>query len=181
MPSPRRRPARPARRPEAMLARLFPHQFDNRFEGHRAALWLLAVLVGLKLIVSVNSIVNTEAVARGADGFPLASYGGDGARAVLMLFALGAVANLALGLVGLAALVRYRAMVPFVLLLALVDHAGRRLVVQAYAIERADAAPAAFAINLTVLALLVAGLALSLWPRARGGRGQGPGRSRLRH
>ena len=89
-----------------MLERLFPRQVDNRFDGQRLALWLLALLIGLKLMVSLNSILNTASVAEGADGFPLASYGGDGARAVLMLFAVGAVANLAAALFGLAVLVR---------------------------------------------------------------------------
>jgi hypothetical protein len=148
-----------------MLLRLFPRQIDNRFEGHRLALWLLALLVGLKLIVSLNSILNTAAVASGADGFPLDSYGADGARAVLMLFAIGAVANLTLALFGVAVLVRYRAMVPFVFLLSIFEHVGRRLVVETYSIERAQALPAAFAINMAVLALLLIGLALSLWPR----------------
>ena len=148
-----------------MLERLFPRQADNRFGGQRLALWLLAILIGLKLVVSLNSILNTASVAEGADGFRLASYGADGARAVLMLFALGAVANLVMALLGVAVLVRWRAMVPFVYLLALLEHGARRLVVQGYAIERAEALSAGGAINLAILALLLAGLCLSLWPR----------------
>jgi hypothetical protein len=150
-----------------MLERLFPRQVDNRFDGQRLALWLLALLIGLKLMVSLNSILNTASVAEGADGFPLASYGGDGARAVLMLFAVGAVANLAAALFGLAVLVRWRGMVPFVYLLSLLEHGGRRLVVQSYAIERSQGMSGAAAINLAIFALLLAGLALSLWRRRR--------------
>ena len=150
-----------------MLERLFPRQVDNRFDGQRLALWLLALLIGLKLMVSLNSILNTASVAEGADGFPLASYGADGARAVLMLFAVGAVANLAASLFGLAVLVRWRAMVPFVYLLSLLEQGGRRLVVQSYAIERSQGMSGAAAINLAIFALLLAGLALSLWRRRR--------------
>ena len=150
-----------------MLERLFPRQVDNRFDGQRLALWLLALLIGLKLMVSLNSILNTASVAEGADGFPLASYGADGARAVLMLFAVGAVANLAAALFGLAVLVRWRAMVPFVYLLSLLEQGGRRLVVQSYAIERSQGMSGAAAINLAIFALLLAGLALSLWRRRR--------------
>ena len=32
-----------------MLERLFPRQVDNRFDGYRAALWLMGLLVALKL------------------------------------------------------------------------------------------------------------------------------------
>lgn len=147
-----------------MFARLFPSQFDNRFQGWRAALWLLGLLLFLRLAISVNSIFNTESVAAGADKFPLASYGGDGARAVLMLFALHALAELMIALVGVLALVRYRAMVPFVFLLLSAEHVARRLVVQGYAIERSAPTTAAYVINYGMLAVLLGGLLLSLLP-----------------
>ena len=148
-----------------MIARLFPGQFDNRYEGWRTALWILGLLLFLRLVMSVNSIFNTESVAAGADKFPLASYGADGARAVLMLFALHSLAELMLVAVGIAALARYRAMVPFVFLLLTAEHVGRRLIVQGYAIDRSAPTTAAYVINYGMLALLVAGLVLSLIPR----------------
>ena len=147
-----------------MLARLFPRQFDNRYDGWRTALWVLGLLLFMRLAMSVNSIFNTEQVAAGADKFPLASYGADGARAVLMLFALHAVAELMLALVGVLALVRYRTMVPFVFLLLGAEHVARRFIVQGYAIERSAPTTGAYVINYGVLALLAIGLALSLIP-----------------
>src|SRR5687767_2341732 len=99
-----------------MLTRLFPRVADNRFEGHRAALWLLGLLIALKLVIGLNSIFNTASVASGADGIPLDSYGAAAAREVLLLFALLALGHLALTLVALAALIRWRALVPFVYL-----------------------------------------------------------------
>ena len=150
-----------------MFDRLLPRQFDNRFDGYRLALWLLGLLLALKLVISVNSLLNTASVAAGADKFPLASYGADGANAVLMLFALHALAGLMLTLVGILALVRYRAMVPFVFLLLAVEQIARRLIVQAYAIQRSEPTSAAVIVNMTLLGLLLLGLALSLWPRKR--------------
>jgi hypothetical protein len=146
--------------------RLFPRQFDNRYHGYKAALWLLGLFVALKLVVSTNSILNTASVAAGADGFPLESYGGDGARAVLMLFALDAVGNLMLALIGLAALVRYRAMVPFIYLLAVLEQIVRRSVIGSYAIDRSGQPGAVSYVIYAVLALLVVGMILSLLGRA---------------
>jgi hypothetical protein len=146
--------------------RLFPRQFDNRYHGYKAALWLLGLFVALKLVVSTNSILNTASVAAGADGFPLESYGGDGARAVLMLFALDAVGNLMLALIGLAALVRYRAMVPFIYLLAVLEQIVRRTVIGSYAIDRSGQPGAVSYVIYAVLALLVLGMILSLLGRA---------------
>jgi hypothetical protein len=150
-----------------MLERLFPDRIDNRFEGHRLALWLLAIHVALKLVISVNSIANTAKIAAGADGFRLASYGADGAQAVLMLFAVDAVAGSTFALLGVIALLRYRAMVPMVLLLLLFEYAGRRLIVMSYPIERGSSMSFAFALNVAMLALLLVALGLSLWPRER--------------
>jgi hypothetical protein len=147
-----------------MFARLFPSQFDNRFEAWRTALWLLGLLLFLRLAMSVNSIFNTEEVAAGADKFPLASYGSDGGRAVLMLFALHSLAELMLALVGVLALIRYRAMVPFLFLLLSAEHVARQLIVQGYAIERSAPTTAAYVINYGMLAVLLIGLALSLIP-----------------
>ena len=147
-----------------MLARLFPPHFDHRFDGWRAALWLLGLLLSLRLVMSVNSIFNTEQVATGADKFPLASYGGDGAQAVLMLFALHSLAELMLALLGILALVRYRAMVPLLFLLLTAEHVARRVIVQSYAIERSAPTLAAHVINYGMLALLLIGLTLSLLP-----------------
>ena len=146
-----------------MLERLFPAEAGNRFPGHRAALWLLALLVFLKLAMSLNSIFNTQSVAVGADGFRIAEYGADGGRAVLMLFALAALGQLALTLVALTALLRYRALVPLVYLLLTAEHLARRLIVESYAVERSGSGgPIAWYVNLGLLALLALGLALSL-------------------
>ena len=156
-----------------MLERLFPKRIDNCLEGRRAALWLLGAYVALKLVMSLNSIFNAASVAAGADGFRLESYGADGARAVLMLFSLSALGQLALALVALTALVRYRAMVPFVFLLLLAEYGGRRLIVASWSIERAQSGGAGFWVNMALLALLVGGLALSLWRPPAADR-QGP-------
>ena len=150
-----------------MLDRLFPAQADNRFDGHRSALWLLGLFVALKIVMSVNSIVNTASVAAGADGFPLDRFGPEAARAVLMLFAIVAVGQLALAAVALTALIRYRALVPFVYLVLLVEQLARRAVVQSYAVERTGAGSAGSYVTLALIALLALGLALSLAPARR--------------
>jgi len=154
-----------------VIQRLFPKQIDNRFEGHRLALWLLALHAGLRVVIGINSIANTAKIAGGADGYRLASYGADGARAVLMLFSLNGLSGLVLGLIGVIALLRYRAMVPLVLLLLLVEFLGRRMIIQSYALERAHALGFAYWLNLSMLLMLVLGLALAFWPDRRRGEG----------
>jgi hypothetical protein len=148
-----------------MLQRLFPKQIDNRFEGHRLALWLLGIHVGLRMVIGINSIANTAKVAAGADGYRLADYGADGARAVLMLFSLSGLAGLTMALLGVIVLLRYRAMAPLLLLLLLFDFLARRMIIQNWSIERSGAMGFAWWLNSALLAMLVLGLALSFWPR----------------
>ena len=153
-----------------MLSRIFPAQADNRFDGHRAALWLLGLVVALKLVMSLNSIFNTQSVAVGADGIPLDSFGPDGARQVLLLFALLALAQLFLALTALTVLVRWRALVPFVYLLLLGEQLARRLIGQSYAAPGAKMTDVAWYVNYGLLALLTLGLVLSLLPKKQGDR-----------
>lgn len=150
-----------------LLRRLLPPQIDNRLDGRPAALWLLGLFVALKLLMSVNSILNTESVAVGADGFPLDSFGPAAARAVLMLFALMSLGQLALGMVALTALVRYRAMVPLVYLMLVAEHLARRFIVSSYAVPRTGSTPIGWYVNMGLLALLSVGLVLSLIPPRR--------------
>jgi len=150
-----------------VLDRLFPKQVDNRFDGRRSALWLLGLLIALKLVVSLNSIFNTALVAQGADGIPLDSYGPAAAREVLTLFALVALGQLILALVALAALIRWRSLVPFLYLVSLVEMVARRLIVETQGATQPAASPIAWYVTWGVLILLVLGLALSLIPARR--------------
>ncbi len=150
-----------------MFDRIFPATADNGFAGRCAALWLLGLLIALKVVMSVNSILNTQSVAVGADGIPLDSYGPAAARQVLTLFALTALGQLALALIALAVLVRWRTLVPFIFLLLLCEQLARRLVVQSFAVAGSSGSPIGLAINWGIVALLTLGLTLSLIPSRR--------------
>jgi hypothetical protein len=153
-----------------VLGRLFPRQVDNRFDGHRAALWLLGLFVALKLVMSVNSIVDTASVAAGADGIPLDGFAPAAAREVLKLFALTALGQLTLAAIALAVLVRWRALVPFIYLVLLAEQIARRLIAQAHASAGAAGNPALGYVAFAFIAVLTLGLALSLLP-ARDSKG----------
>ena len=144
-----------------VLERLLPKRIDNHFRGYRAALWLLGIHVALKLVMSVNSIFNTRSVATGADGLRLDTLPLESAQLLLMLFALIAIGQLFLTLVALLALVRYRAMVPLVFAMLLLEQLCRRALVLDYAIAR-DGAPVGMYINIGLTAILSIGLVLSL-------------------
>jgi hypothetical protein len=145
-----------------MFDKLLPRSIDNSYRGRKAALWLLGFVVLIKGAMGVNSIVNGYVVATTADGIPLETFTPAGARAVVSFLALWGWALLIFSLLGVMALVRYRAMVPLVFLLLLLEQLGRKLILMAMPIAPAGA-PSAFSINLVLIGLMVIGLALSLW------------------
>jgi len=149
-----------------MLDKLFPQPIDNTFRGYKAALWIFGLVIALRAVQSVMIIFNGYATVRDADGIPLDTFTPPGAQTVISLFALLALANLIIALVCIVVLIRYRALVPFLFLLLLLQHLARTAIVKFIPIVRSGAPPAGM-INLTLVSLTFLGFALSLWQRGR--------------
>ncbi len=150
-----------------MFNRLLPRHIDNTYHGHKLALWLFALIVLMKSVVSINSIFNGYSVAVSADGIPLDTFTPAGAQAVVSAFAAWGLAQLVICLLCLLVLVRYRAMLPFMFALLLLEHLCRRLLFWVMPVATTGTPPG-FYVNLVLAVLMVVGLALSL--RSRSGR-----------
>ena len=144
-----------------MLQRLLPQRIDNTFRGHRLALWLFGVLVLMKGGIGLGTIFNGRSAATSADGIPLDTFSPAGEQAFVSLFAAWGLSQLMLNLIGLLVLVRYRAMVPFMFALLLLEHLSRRLIFVVLPIASTGTSPGFF-VNLVFVAVMIVGLALSL-------------------
>lgn len=144
-----------------MLNQLLPKRVDNTYRGYKLALWLFALIVFMKVAMSLNSIFNGHMVASSADGIPLDTFTPAGAQAVVSLFAAWGLGQLIICLLCIVVLARYRVLVPFMFALLLLEHLSRRLIFLVMPIVRAGTPPGFF-VNLVLLALMVVGLALSL-------------------
>ncbi len=144
-----------------MLDRLLPRRIDDGYRGPRLALWLFGLVVLTKVGMSLGSILDGRAVASTADGIPLDTYGPAGAQTVVSLLALLGLAQLMLGLICLVALVRYRAMIPPLLALLVLEYVSRRAILRLIPIGRTGTPPGGI-VNLVLLAVMIAALALSL-------------------
>jgi hypothetical protein len=148
-----------------VLSQILPHRLDNTYRGHRVALWLFGVVVLLKTGIALGTIFNGRTAAGTADGVPLDQFGAAGAQAVIALFAIWGLAQLVMSVFGVLALTRYRAMVPFMFVLLLLEHLTRRFILLLKPIATTGPHPGSY-INLAILGLMVVGLVLSLWRRA---------------
>lgn len=122
-----------------MLSRHFPKQIDNGYRGHRLSLWLLFPVQSGRIAVGVNGTFNTRFVAMAANDIPLDSYGAGAAQNVVALFALALLVNLVVGFLGVIVMIRWRAMIPFLYLLMLLQSIAGRIILYAHPLARSGA------------------------------------------
>src|SRR5947209_1500726 len=148
-----------------MLNRIFPKQFDNTYRGHWLALVLFVLIVALRAVQGFNSLIWTQQIMESADGIPVGTFGPVAASEAILIFALLGMHLLMLPLISAVALFRYRAMVPFLLLMLLVVQLGTRCVHLLHPTVGATAGsaePIGFYMNLGILAATAIAFVLSL-------------------
>src|ERR1039457_5730408 len=147
------------------LNQTFALPIYNTYRGQPLAVWFFIPVVVLKTGIALSAIFNGHTAAQSADGIPLDSYGAGGAEAVVALFAIWGLAQLVFSVLGVLALTRYRAMIPFLFVLLLLEHLARKWILLVKPIARTGTPPGSY-INVVLLALMIVGLALSLRSRA---------------
>ncbi len=95
-----------------MLSRILPERLDNEFRGSKAALWLFALVLLMRTLMSLNTIFNSYNIAVQADGIPLSRYSAEAAQTIIAMFSLLGLLYLAFCILGVLALARYRSLVP---------------------------------------------------------------------
>ncbi len=144
-----------------MLEQLFPQRVDNSYRGYKLALWLFALVVLIKVAMSLNSIFNGYFVARSADRIPIDTFTAAGAQTVVSLFAMWGLGHLVICLLCILVVFRYRSMIPFMFALLLLESLSRRLILHFLPVAQTSSPPS-FSVNPVLLALMIVGLALSL-------------------
>jgi hypothetical protein len=147
-----------------MLELLIPQHIDNTFRGQKAALWLFGLLALMRTFMGFNVMFNTHQVAITADGIPLDSYPAAAAQNIVAMFALLGLTYLSTALMSWVVLVRYRAAVPLMFTLMLLQFFAGSLLDKLHPLARVGEPPAGI-VSFTALAILIVGWCLSLWRR----------------
>jgi hypothetical protein len=136
---------------------------DNRYRGHPLALWLLWPAIIAALWRSQHHMLAPDGGAQSIATMPLDLYP-PGARAnIIALFGQWGLSQLLLALLMLLVALRWRALVPLMWLLIVLEAGGRQLVGWAKPVVTLHTAPGA-AGNLPLLLVALVMLALSLRP-----------------
>ena len=147
-----------------MLERILPARFDNHYRGHRLALWLFYLITAMTVGRSLIHMFRSDGGAQSIATIPLDSFGPGGAATVISIFALWGLSQLLIGLLFALVAFRYRAMIPLMYVLILVEYAGRLgvgLAKPVVTIGTPPGAPGSF----VMIALGAIGLVLSLRTR----------------
>jgi hypothetical protein len=136
----------------------------DRYRGHKLALWLFVPVLLVRTGIALGTIFNGRAAAQNADGIPLDTFSDGAVATIVALFAIWGLAQLVLSGLGVLAIARYRAMIPFMFGLFLIEHVLRKGILIWKPVARIGTPPGV-GINLALLALTIAGFALSLWRR----------------
>ena len=145
-----------------MFNRLLPKQIDNSLSGHWLAPWLLIPILLMRAIIGFNSMLFSRSIATSADSIPLDKFGSDGAEAVISLFALLGLFILLFALLCVIVLVRYRAMIPLMYLILLIQQLGSKALLLMHPIVRSGPASLGSTVVLVILAMTAVGFVLSL-------------------
>lgn len=157
-----------------MFSRLLPAHLDNDFRGYKAAIWIFALITLMKLGLSFVHIFSADGGAQTMSHIPLDSYSAGAAQNVVGLFARMGLEQLWLGALFVVVLLRYRALIPLMFLLALVAQAGA-FALAAWKPLSLTVSSGAAPMHLVFAALYIAGLALSLLERKSAGAPPGAG------
>jgi hypothetical protein len=146
------------------VSRLFPAVIDNRFPGHILGLWLFVPVVLMRFGLALAHIFRRDGGAR-ISAIPLETYPPGAAQNLVGMFARIGIEQLTLALLFLLVLTRYRAMVPLMFLIVILNYMGARLIGERKPLSRTGASGAAKP-ALVIVGICVVGLAVSLFTRS---------------
>ena len=140
---------------QSLITRVFPQPFDNEFKGHPIALWFFYALTALTLWRSQHHLLAADGGAQSIASIPLDTYSASAGAAVISVFALWGLSQLIVGFIYLVVCLRYKSMIPLMLLLGVFEYLVRLAYVGVFKpIETVETAPGA-AMNLPLLIILV--------------------------
>ena len=139
----------------AMLRKIFPHQVDNTYSGHKLELYFFFLITLVTIGRSCVHIFAADGGAQSIAAIPLDTYSQGGAEAVIFIFAQWGIAQLMVGFIYLLVAWRYRRLIPLMYVFLFFEWSSRIALGFFKSIETAGVAPAAIAQLVLVLLIPV--------------------------
>ena len=108
-----------------MLEKLFPKTVDNSYQGHKIAKWLLILYAAKSLFAASVHMFAADGGAQSIGSVALDQFSQGGANSVVTMFGLWGLEQLVIGLFAIVILLRYKALIPVMLLAYVIEYTGR--------------------------------------------------------
>ncbi|WND02990.1 hypothetical protein QGN29_01250 [Temperatibacter marinus] len=148
----------------ALLNHLLPEIVDNTYRGHKAALWLYWPLTLILIWRSQHHMFADDGGAQSIATIPLDQWSEPASQTVIGIFAFWGLSQLLLALLQLLVVIRYKALVPLMCFILILEQAGRVLVASMKTIVTAGTAPATAGL-LPLMVITVLMFILAMIPR----------------
>jgi len=148
------------------MNRIFPQPAASEYAGWRVAIALLALFTAMKFAQGATSTFFTRFVLSTADAIPLDKFDAHGAETVVLLFALLGLYVMLFCLPTVVVLLRFRALIPLMYVLWLIEEGAKLAVLTWHPISRSAAVSSGTMVNRVLLGLLLIGFVFSLLPRS---------------
>ena len=104
-----------------MIDKMFPKQLNNDYNGHALAKWVFVLLTTVTIVRSLIHMFSSDGGAQSIATIPLNSFTQGGAAAVVLIFSMWGLSQLLIGFVFVVVLWRYKAFIPFMYLLIIIE------------------------------------------------------------
>lgn len=108
-----------------VLERVFPKIADNSYQGRWTALWVFGFFTAKSLVAAGIHMLAADGGAQSIASVALDQFTTGGADSVVTMFGLWGLEQLVIGLLAVAILLRYRALIPLMSLAYVVEYALR--------------------------------------------------------
>jgi hypothetical protein len=141
--------------------KLLPSAIDNQFRGLKLAQYAFLILTAATLVRSLIHVFAPDGGAQSIATIPLASYSGEAAATVILMFSLWGLSQLLMGIVYLVVYIKYKSLIPAMYVLMIVEYAMRIVIGQMKPIVTSGTAPGSIG-NWIMVPVCILLLALSL-------------------
>ena len=141
--------------------KLLPATIDNQFRGLKFAQYAFLILTVATLVRSLIHVFAPDGGAQSIATIPLATYAGDAAAAVILMFSLWGLSQLLMGFVYLVVYFKYKSLIPAMYVLMIVEYAMRIVIGQMKPIVTSGTAPGSIG-NWIMVPVCIVLLVLSL-------------------
>lgn len=157
-----------------MIQSLFPSIADNQYRGRWSALAFFIPALFMKAAIGwnmagLNPYFAPADILRDIDSIPLNTFAPEASETILFFAMAWGFATVLIGMVGVLALVCYRALLPFSILLLLMEQGGRQAFDKLTALTGSESTTTAEAswINTGLTGFLLVAFILSIIPKQR--------------